>query len=118
MSWLEPIYRITEKGGLIRVLIHTTYFIYIALFIGITFIDPKYIQLLHTIVNIYIGISLIYYFNPFYKAVEITSTLKRIIFISGLVLLTNVLGNEFVVVREKSLKTIEEKTGIHVEIPI
>lgn len=95
-NWLKQISNLTSKGRLIRFFIYATYVAYIGMFIGVSFINTRYIQLLQYGANLYIGLSLIYYFNPFYKNVEITSTMRRIIFTSGVVLLTNIFANELV----------------------
>lgn len=114
MSWTERIFTIAGKGRLINILLFATYFVYIAIFIGVSHIDLYSITLLHTTVNLYIGLSLLYYFNPFYKTIEITSAMKRIIFMSGLVLLTNIMGVELLVLKKK-LTTLTDTAGISIK---
>ena len=46
------------------IILFVTYFLYFSLALGIYFISPQYINLLHDIVKIYICFFLIYRFNP------------------------------------------------------
>jgi hypothetical protein len=69
------------------IVLFITYFLYIFLVLGIYFISPQYINLLHNIVKLYVCFFLIYRFNPWRK-ISCTHLDKRIAFSAGFFLLS------------------------------
>ena len=89
------------------IILFVTYFLYFSLALGIYFISPQYINLLHDIVKIYICFFLIYRFNP-WRTTKCNHLDKRIAFSAGFFLLSTTIF-------ENILKYIISKTETHVE---
>jgi len=89
------------------VILFVTYFLYFSLALGIYFISPQYINLLHDIVKIYICFFLIYRFNPF-RTTKCNDLDKRIAFSAGFFLLSTTIF-------ENILKYIISKTETNIE---
>jgi len=89
-----------EKGNLIPYFIYTTYIAYIILYIGIFHIKPDYIDHFIIMTNLYISMTLLFYFNPFTNTIVAHPNLNRIVFTSGIVLFTNSIG-KIIQVREQ-----------------
>ena len=69
--------------------------LYIITFIGIWHDSPKYLQLLDDIFKIFIGLLLIYIFNPF-SSQPITQFHRRLVFYAGIsILLSSSLSTYF-----------------------
>jgi len=64
-----------------------TYVFYISIALGVYFISPQYINLLHNIVKLYICFFLIYRFNP-WRTVNCTYLDRRVAFTAGFFLLS------------------------------
>jgi hypothetical protein len=103
MYFLEYILKTFEKGNLITYLIYTSYFIYAIIYLGIFYINPYYVKIINIITQFYIGVTLIYYFNPITELNNISKNMKKIIFISGLTLLTNNIGNILILLQGKQI---------------
>lgn len=89
------------------VILFITYFLYFLLALGIYFISPQYINLLHDIVKIYICFFLIYRFNP-WRNTKCNHLDKRIAFSAGFFLLSTTIF-------ENILKYFISITETHVE---
>ena len=89
------------------VILFVTYFLYFLLALGIYFISPQYINLLHDIVKIYICFFLIYRFNP-WRITKCNHLDKRIAFSAGFFLLSTTIF-------ENILKYLISKTETNVE---
>ena len=89
------------------IILFVTYFLYFSLALGIYFISPQYINLLHDIVKIYICFFLIYRFNP-WRTTKCNHLDKRIAFSAGFFLLSTTIF-------ENILNYIISKTETHVE---
>jgi len=89
------------------IILFVTYFLYFLLALGIYFISPQYINLLHDIVKIYICFFLIYRFNP-WRTTKCNHLDKRIAFSAGFFLLSTTIF-------ENILNYIISKTETHVE---
>jgi len=64
-----------------------TYIFYISIALGVYFISPQYINLLHNIVKLYICFFLIYRFNP-WRSINCTYLDRRVAFTAGFFLLS------------------------------
>lgn len=62
--------------------------LYIFVFFGILYINPIYIKVLNTFIQLFIGVFLIWRFHPF-RSHELKQYDSKIIFGSGVFLLTN-----------------------------
>jgi hypothetical protein len=89
------------------IILFVTYFLYFLLAIGVYFISPQYINLLHNIVKIYICFFLIYRFNPL-RITKCNHLDKRIAFSAGFFLLSTTIF-------ENILKYFISTTETHVE---
>jgi hypothetical protein len=89
------------------VILFVTYFLYFSLALGIYFISPQYINLLHDIVKIYICFFLIYRFNPF-RTTKCKDLDKRIAFSARFFLFSTTIF-------ENILKYIISKTETNIE---
>jgi hypothetical protein len=90
------------------VILFVTYFLYFSLALGIYFISPQYINLLHDIVKIYICFFLIYRFNPF-RTTKCNDLDKRIAFSAGFFLLsTTIFENILTYIISKTETNIEK----------
>lgn len=70
-----------------------TYIFYVSIALGVYFISPQYINLLHNIVKLYICFFLIYRFNP-WRSINCTYLDRRVAFTAGFFLLsTTILEN-------------------------
>jgi hypothetical protein len=89
------------------IILFVTYFLYFLLVLGVYFISPQYINLLHNIVKIYICFFLIYRFNP-WRITRCNHLDKRIAFSAGFFLLSTTIF-------ENILAYFISKTETHVE---
>ena len=89
------------------IIVFVTYFLYISLALGIYFISPQYITLLHNIVKLYICFFLIYRFNPL-RDKQCNHLDKRIAFTAGFFLLSTTIF-------ENILNYFISKTKIHIK---
>jgi hypothetical protein len=89
------------------IILFVTYFLYFLLVLGVYFISPQYINLLHNIVKIYICFFLIYRFNP-WRITKCNHLDKRIAFSAGFFLLSTTIF-------ENILAYFISKTETHVE---
>ena len=86
-----------------------SYFLYIAILFGVSFVSPFYLDTLNSIVKVLISLMLIYVFNPFKKKTELTSFEKDIIFSAGIYLLLTTFIGEYLVSYQKNLENIIKK---------
>jgi len=84
-----------------------TYVFYISIALGVYFISPQYINLLHNIVKLYICFFLIYRFNP-WRTVNCTYLDRRVAFTAGFFLLSTTIF-------ENILHYFLSKTETHVK---
>jgi hypothetical protein len=94
------------------IIVFVTYFLYISLALGVYFISPQYINLLHNIVKLYICFFLLYRFNP-WRHRQCNHLDKRVAFTAGFFLLSttifeNIL-NYFISKTKSHVKNIEQK---------
>jgi hypothetical protein len=89
------------------VILFVTYFLYISLALGIYFISPQYINLLHNIVKLYVCFFLLYRFNP-WRITKCNHLDKRVAFSAGFFLLSTTIF-------ENVLNYVISKTKTHVE---
>ena len=68
------------------IIVYLSWFLYIAIFLGLSSNAPEYLYILQTIVKIYVSLFLIYRFNPF-RHVKFTQLDTKIAFSAGLFLL-------------------------------
>lgn len=78
---------------LYKILLYLSYFLYIIAIIGITTINPKYLDYIDLILKLYISFFIILKFNPFVST-KFTDFDKEVIFSAGLFLLTTVTVSE------------------------
>ena len=89
------------------VLFFVTYFLYISFALGIYFISPQYINLLHNTVRLYVCFFLLYRFNP-WRTTKCNHLDKRVAFSAGFFLLSTTIF-------ENILNYFISKTESHVE---
>jgi hypothetical protein len=93
------------------IILFITYFLYFSLALGVYFISPQYITLLHNIVKLYICFFLIYRFNP-WRHISCNHLDKRIAFSAGFFLLSTTIFenmlNYFISTAETHVKKIEK----------
>ena len=89
-----------------------SYFLYIAILFGVSFVSSFYLDTLNSIVKVLISLMLIYVFNPFKKKTELTSFEKDIIFSAGIYLLLTTFIGEYLVSYQKNLENIIKKEFI------
>jgi uncharacterized BrkB/YihY/UPF0761 family membrane protein len=78
-------------------IIYFTYFLMIVSALGMSEYAPKYLSQLHSIVNIYICIFLIWRFNPFRKKIKFHDLDRRVAFSAGLFILTTTVLNIYLI---------------------
>ena len=71
----------------IMAMIYITYF---GLYIGVTFINPNYVEILSKAIRLLLGIFLIIRFNPFKRQHVLRDFDERLIFTSAVLLLTDI----------------------------
>jgi len=84
-----------------------TYVFYISITLGVYFISPQYINLLHSAVKLYVCFFLIYRFNP-WRSINCTYLDKRVAFSAGFFLLSTTIF-------ENILNYLLSKTETHVK---
>jgi hypothetical protein len=67
----------------------TIYFLYFCLYIGITFINPNYVQLLSKFIRLFVCMFLIIRFHPFKRSHVLRDFDEQLIFTSAIFLLTD-----------------------------
>jgi hypothetical protein len=90
------------------------YFLYISLALGIYFISPQYITLLHNIVKLYVCFFLLYRFNP-WRTTKCNHLDKRIAFSAGFFLLSTTIFENILKYFISKTKTNVEKIKRHIE---
>ena len=103
------IQNLLKNGNLIKYLIYITYLLYLILYLKLFLLDSYYINTIELITQFYITITILIYFNPFSSFKELTPNMKRLIFSSGLILLTNNIGR-FILFLKKGTNSIYTKT--------
>jgi hypothetical protein len=68
---------------------------YIAMFLGVTYVSPKYIRTLSNITYIFIALLLLYKFNPFKEVSGITEYDSKLISLSASFILFNLGVTEY-----------------------
>jgi hypothetical protein len=91
----------------LNIILFTTYFLYFLIALGVYFISPEYINLLHNIIKLYISFFIIYRFNP-WRTTKCNHLDKRIAFSAGFFLLSTTIF-------ENILTFLISKTETHVE---
>ena len=89
------------------IILFITYFLYFLIALGVYFISPEYINLLHNIVKLYICFFLIYRFNP-WRGTKCNHLDKKIAFSAGFFLLSTTIF-------ENILNFFISKTETHVD---
>jgi hypothetical protein len=84
------------------VLVHI---LYLAVFLGVVYIDESYIRYLSTLIQCFVAIFLTIRFNPYNDSYSITEFDKQTIFYSATFLLLNVVATEVYTSFIKSEKT-------------
>tara|TARA_Y100001970_G_scaffold269375_1_gene361777 strand:- start:2745 stop:3059 length:315 start_codon:yes stop_codon:yes gene_type:complete len=90
---------------IILISLNISYVLYILAIFGITLIVPKYVEYLRTILKIYIGLVLVFLYNPlFYKERTFTYFDRRIVFSSGVFLLlsTTIISSMEAYIKERT----------------
>jgi len=67
-----------------------SYIIYFLAALGILAWAPKYLYWIDLFIKVYVSIFLIWRFNPFRPFVPFTNLDKKVVFSSGMILLTNI----------------------------
>ena len=91
----------------LNIILFIIYFLYISLALGIYFVSPQYIDVLHNVVKLYVCFFLLYRFNP-WRITKCNSLDKRIAFTAGFFLLSTTIF-------ENILTYFVSKTKSHVE---
>jgi len=101
--------KIQDKS--LDIILYISYFLYISLALGIYFISPQYINLLHSIVRLYVCFFLLYRFNP-WRITKCNHLDKRVAFSAGFFLLsTTIIENILNYVISKTKNTITKFTS-------
>jgi len=82
-----------------------SYFVYIALLLGIFTTVPSYLTMLNSFVKLLISCVLMYKFNPLQKNYTLSRFDKKIVFSSGVYLLLTTFIGEYLVQYEDLIKT-------------
>jgi hypothetical protein len=82
-----------------------SYFVYIALLLGIFTTVPSYLTMLNSFVKLLISCVLMYKFNPLQKNYILSRFDKKIVFSSGVYLLLTTFIGEYLVQYEDLIKT-------------
>jgi len=99
------------------IILFVTYFLYISLALGIYFISPQYINLLHNVVKLYVCIFLLYRFNP-WRTSKCNHLDRRIAFSAGFFLLSTTIFENILNYFVSKTKTRVEKIKKNIEITI
>ena len=68
--------------------LNLSYVLYLFVVLGITSVAPQYLSYLRTFLKIYIGLILVYFYNPFtYKEKNFTIFDRKLVFSAGIFLL-------------------------------
>ena len=70
-----------------HLVLYFSYVLYFITLIGISYINPKYLSLLQTILKYFVILFLLFKFHPFQKNVSFTNFDREIVFSSALFLL-------------------------------
>ena len=81
-----------------------SYFLYVAILFGVSFVSPIYLDILNSFIKVFISFMLIYLFNPFRKKTKLTLFEKDIIFSAGIYLLLATSIGEYLVSYKKNLE--------------
>ena len=88
-------------------LIYHAYLVYFILFltvIGIEIVQPAFLETFNYWLKIYIALYLIYRFNSF-RTIKFTELDRRVVFTSGILLLSTTVLNEIFIYFSKEIKT-------------
>jgi hypothetical protein len=99
----------TAKKPLYLVTMGFVYIGYVILFLGISYISPRYIRAVSNITYAMIGLVLMYKFNPFREATTVGEYDAKLIFISALFILFNLGVTEFAL---SFFKTVKNTFGL------
>lgn len=83
-----------------------SYFVYIAVLLGIFTTVPSYLTILNSFVKLIISCVLMYKFNPLQKNYTLSRFDKKIVFSSGVYLLLTTFIGEYLVQYEDLIKSI------------
>ena len=90
-----------------------SYFVYIAVLLGVFTTVPQYVTMLNSFIKVVIAIVLLYKFNPFQQNYTLTKFDKKIVFSSGVYLLLTTVIGEYLVEYESIIKhRFYEYTGV------
>jgi len=81
-----------------------SYFIYIAVLLGVFTTVPQYVTVLNSFIKISIAFILLYKFNPLQHNYTLTKFDKKIVFSSGVYLLLTTVIGEYLVEYESIIK--------------
>jgi len=81
-----------------------SYFIYIAVLLGVFTTVPQYVTILNSFIKILIAFVLLYKFNPLQDNYTLTKFDKKIVFSSGVYLLFTTVIGEYLVEYESIIK--------------
>lgn len=92
------------QDNMYDMVMYITWFLYVAIVLGLSANAPEYLDALHSFIKIYISLFLIYRFNPF-RRVKFTKLDGKISFSAGLFLLgttaiNSVLHNYWSIVKQ------------------
>ena len=88
-------YRLQEN--IYNKIVYFTYFLMILSALGVSEYAPTYLSNLHSIVNIYICLFLIWRFNPFRKKIKFHDLDRQVAFSAGVFILTTTLLNIYLI---------------------
>jgi hypothetical protein len=89
--------------------IYFTYFLMIVSALGMSEYAPTYLSHLHSVVNIYICLFLIWRFNPFRKKIKFHDLDRRVAFSAGLFILTTTMLNIYLVQFKDAVQNMVSK---------
>jgi len=92
--------------------IYLSYFIYIAVMIGVFKTVPEYITVLNSILKMSIATWLIYKFNPFQNVYVLTHLEKKLIFSAGIYIILTTGVGEYLEYYETTLTHKLQSSGI------
>jgi formate hydrogenlyase subunit 4 len=73
------------------------YFLYVAIFLGVWNKAPQYLSIIHYFLQFFVGVVLVYFFNPlFSKRFVFTQFHRNVAFSAGIFILTSMSLNAFV----------------------
>ena len=88
-------FAIQEKGFIAFIVL--SWISYIAILLGVSFIQPKYLSMIDVFAKLYICGFLFWRFNPFVKHVQCTELDRKIIFSSAVFIFTSTTLNQILI---------------------